>query len=316
MLKRVKIKKKENNVKQQVSQTVKPINFSEQFEEYFIPSKLFHKVYIGDAEVVLKKKIENESIDTLFTSPPYYVARETEYWSSYDDYLEKMKRIFKEVYRVIKTGRVIGVNVADYAYEGKHYPLGADFTNILVNELKFNYLMTVIWRKPEGISSTFGQFAGNFIKWRNPLYFIPNQNFEYIILVRKGKSENIEGIENEKKKFKYKVSFIEKDLRPFLQAVWDVNPKSTNRYHPLEFPEKLVEVYLNLFSVPGDVVLDIFAGSGSTGAVCWKLHRSSVQIELRPEYIEIIKKRLNWGRRKTFSAFKVNIEYYEEIVEI
>ena len=45
---------------------------------------------------------------------------------------------------------------------------------------------------------------------------------------------------------------------------------------------------------PG-VVLDPFAGSGTTGVVAKKLSRSSILIEISPEYCEIIKRRMNWG---------------------
>ena len=265
--------------------------------------KEFHHVYIGDAEKVLKK-FQNNYFDFVFTSPPYFEARGTEQWNTYDDFLEKMYRIFKEVYRTIKQSRLVAVNVADYSIEGKRYPLGADFTRILVHEIGFNYVITVIWRKPAGVTSTYGQMAGNFLKYRNPLYFIPNQNFEYIIIVRKGEFRS-DVISDEKLKFQYSEDFIEKKLRPFLEAVWDINPETTVRYHPLQFPEKLVEVALLLFTVPGDVVLDPFSGSGTLGAVCRRLGRSSVQIEIRKEYLDIIKKRLNWGVQK----FGRQVEY-------
>lgn len=275
---------------------------------------IFCKVYIGDSESVLRKYIKDESIDTLFTSPPYFIARGTETWNSYEEYLDKMKKIFKEVYRVIKHGRVIGVNVSDYAYNGKHYPLGADFTNMLVNELKFNYVMTVIWRKPEGISNSFGQFAGNFLKRRNPLYFIPNQNFEYIILVRKGKL-NTDYISDDKLSFKYDMSYIDNKLRPYLQAVWDIQPDinpDLRKYCPLIFPEKLVEVFVELFTVPGDIVLDVFAGSGTTGRVSKRLNRNSILIDINKEMINIIRNRV---KSVPVNFSDVKFEYSEVIID-
>ena len=295
--------------------TPKKVLLSRTWEFYQIPKNLFYHIYIGDSEIVLRKKVKDESVDFVFTSPPYYVARDTEVWDTYDDFLNKMKSIFKEVYRVMKRGRIVAVNVADYTFEGEHYPLGADFTHILVNELKFKYIMTVIWRKPEGISNSFGQFAGNFLKWRNPLYFYPNQNFEYIILVRKGKL-NMEEYRS-KLEYKYTTEYIESNLRPYLQAVWDILPKTSNRYHKLEFPTKLVEVALDLFTVPGDVVLDPFFGSGTTGVVCKRKLRSCIGIDINPQYLPIIRKRLGWDeKKKQYIPIKgVSCEFKEEFVD-
>jgi site-specific DNA-methyltransferase (adenine-specific) len=63
--------------------------------------------------------------------------------------------------------------------------------------------------------------------------------------------------------------------------------------HPAPFPEKLVSDHIISWSNEGDIILDPFAGSGTTGVACKNLNRNYILIEKEPEYIEIIKKRLD-----------------------
>lgn len=62
--------------------------------------------------------------------------------------------------------------------------------------------------------------------------------------------------------------------------------------HPTQKPVKLMERMINIWSNEGDIVLDFFAGSGSTGDACKNLNRNCILIEEIPEYFEIIKGRL------------------------
>lgn len=69
-------------------------------------------------------------------------------------------------------------------------------------------------------------------------------------------------------------------------------PAGRGKVHPTEKPLKLFEYLVGVSSNEGDVVLDPFAGSGTTGVACKNLNRNYILIEKEPEYIEIIKKRL------------------------
>ncbi|MEM1577929.1 MAG: site-specific DNA-methyltransferase [Candidatus Pacearchaeota archaeon] len=65
--------------------------------------------------------------------------------------------------------------------------------------------------------------------------------------------------------------------------------------HPTQKPEKLIEPFIKYWTNEGDTVLDPFLGSGTTMKVCRDLNRNCIGIEINPKYIEITKKRLNWG---------------------
>jgi DNA modification methylase len=74
--------------------------------------------------------------------------------------------------------------------------------------------------------------------------------------------------------------------------------------HPTQKPEKVIETWMKYLSNEGDMILDPFLGSGTTMKVARDLKRSCIGIEINPKYIEICKKRLNWG-----SSLSNNIEW-------
>lgn len=71
-----------------------------------------------------------------------------------------------------------------------------------------------------------------------------------------------------------------------------------NKNHPAAFPENLPEWFIKLFTQEGDVVLDPFAGSGTTLVVAQRMKRNAIGIEIMPEYYEMMKKEIE--TEKTF----------------
>jgi len=69
--------------------------------------------------------------------------------------------------------------------------------------------------------------------------------------------------------------------------------RSQKPLHPTQKPVALFEYLIKTYTNEGDLVLDNCAGSGTTGVACQNLNRNYILIEKEPEYIEIIKKRLN-----------------------
>jgi len=69
--------------------------------------------------------------------------------------------------------------------------------------------------------------------------------------------------------------------------------RTGNNLHPTEKPVDMFEYLLSKFSNENDMILDPFAGSGTTGVACKNTNRNYILIEKEPEYIDIINKRLN-----------------------
>ncbi|MDR0524847.1 MAG: site-specific DNA-methyltransferase, partial [Spirochaetaceae bacterium] len=117
-------------------------------------SRIRNTVGFGDSELLLRET-PAESIDLVFTSPPYYNAR-VEYadYTDYEDYLGKMRRIIKECYRVLNEGRFFVINVspvlirrASRSESSKRLALPFDFHRIFIEE-GFDFIDDIIWEYP------------------------------------------------------------------------------------------------------------------------------------------------------------------------
>jgi len=78
----------------------------------------------------------------------------------------------------------------------------------------------------------------------------------------------------------------------------DIPTRSHKFAHFAVYPETLIEPMIKAGCPPDGIVLDPFAGSGTTGVVAQKLGRSAILIEISPDYVEIIKQRLSIGRNE------------------
>lgn len=95
--------------------------------------------------------------------------------------------------------------------------------------------------------------------------------------------------------------------------VWRIKPinfTSNNKFHNAEKPIELVKKMLTNSASKGNAVLDSFAGSGTTMKACLEMNLDCTGIEINPEYIDVCKKRLNWG-----SSLSNSIEWEFRIVE-
>ena len=91
-----------------------------------------------------------------------------------------------------------------------------------------------------------------------------------------------------------------KDKGANKRSVWTINVKPYKEAHFAVFPQKLPELCIKAGSKEGDIILDPFFGSGTTGYMAQKLGRRWIGIELNEEYIKIAKKRL--AQQEMFAA--------------
>ncbi|MGH9346487.1 MAG: DNA-methyltransferase [Vicinamibacterales bacterium] len=78
-----------------------------------------------------------------------------------------------------------------------------------------------------------------------------------------------------------------------LRTVWDINTRPYPEAHFATYPPALVEPCIAMATRRGDLVLDPFIGSGTTGLVAVSMKRRFIGIELNPRYLEIAERRLN-----------------------
>jgi len=146
---------------------------------------LHHKLILGDSENVLKSFPDN-SIHLAVTSPPYFNAREYTQWPTLQEYLDKMREIFTEVFRVLDNHRVFVLNVGDVncklgkqPWTKRRIPLGALFT-IMCREIGFEYVDDYIWNKGEPQSFRHMNNGRNY-----PFYIYPVNCYEHVLIFHK-----------------------------------------------------------------------------------------------------------------------------------
>ena len=241
---------------------------------------------IGDAEEQLKSLPDN-SIQLVFTSPPYYNAREYTDYNSYEMYLAKMKSVLVVIHRVLEDGRFVVLNVSPVItkrlgrqFESIRYPIHYDFHRILT-ETGFHFLDEIYWIKPE---PSVPNRISAYRQTRKPLSYKPNCITESIMVYRKNADFLID--KNMKRNKDYDRHEGE-DIDT--SNCWYITP-SRNKNHPAVFPEELARRVLKYYSFEGDVVLDPFAGSGTTGNVAKAMNRIPVLCEINSGYAEMIDK--------------------------
>jgi DNA modification methylase len=265
-------------------------------------STIRNTIGYGDSEILLQKT-PSESIDLVFTSPPYYNAR-VEYadYTDYADYLNKMRRIINQCQRVLNEGRFFVINISPVlirrssrSESSKRIALPFDFHRIFIEE-GFDFIDDIIWVKPEGAGWATGR-GRRFAADRNPLQYKPVPVTEYVLVYRKHTDKlidwHIRNHPNQKLVAESKIADGYETTN-----IWKIHPAHSKK-HPAVFPAKLAENIIAYYSFKNDVVLDPFAGLGTVGETAVKLGRRFVLFEMNLDYInEIKQKAVGWVNGK------------------
>lgn len=162
--------------------------YNQELSKFLENTKSNLKIIWGDCLSTLKK-MKSESIQLMVTSPPYYNARDYSQWKDINDYIEDMRDIIRETYRVLDNHRVWVFNVGDIfdnpktktksVWGKQRIPLGAYFTKIFEEE-GFTFVDDFIWDKGEPQSER-NKNAGK----PYPLYQYPLNCYEHILIFHK-----------------------------------------------------------------------------------------------------------------------------------
>ena len=250
------------------------------------------KIVFGDARNM--KEIPDNSVHLVVTSPPYYNAPFDfpGLFNSYDEYLELLESVGKEIYRVLQDGRIACFVVQDVRIEGKLYPIVSDLIQIMTKKVGFNYRDKIIWRKPEGYIR-ISRRSGVLIQHPYPMYFYPDNIYEEIVIFQKGKFKYNKIPVEVKEKSKININKFQHEK--WYLSVWDITnvlPFERWSKYTAVFPETLAERLIILYSYVGETVLDPFLGTGTTAVVARRLGRNCIGYEIDVELRPIIEERL------------------------
>lgn len=258
---------------------------------------------LGNCEEILKQLPEN-SVDLIFTSPPYADQRKNTYGGIHpDEYVEWFLPITNELLRVLKPTGTFVLNIKEKVVEGER---STYVLELILALRKQGWLWTeeFVWHKKNCYP---GKWSNRFRdSWERLLQFNKNKKFNmYQDAVKvpigdwaKGRLKNLSETDKIRDNAKNGSGFG-KNISNWIgkETVYPTNvihlaTECQNKNHPAAFPESLPEWFIKLFTKEGDTVLDPFVGSGTTLIVSQKMKRNSIGIEILPEYHEIILKQI------------------------
>ncbi len=263
---------------------------------------MLNKIYMHSCEAMTE--LDNNTVALTVTSPPYWNAidydvhasnkqknyRTRKYalgYKEYEEYLAWLDRIFAEVLRVTKPGGFCAIVIGTVLLNGQHYPVPFDLIARLTRS-GWLFHQDIIWHKcTAGVKR-----AGVTIQKPYPGYYYPNIMTEYILIFRKPgdpiyKTHSLTD--------KHSATFPINRLFTMDTAnnLWHIAPVPPDLIdHPCPYPEEIPYRLIQLYSYPGEVVLDPFAGSGQTLKVARWLDRAYVGYETIRKYVNLANKRL------------------------
>lgn len=273
---------------------------SARFDGFFSPGAMDSMVVIGDTRRVLSR-IPADSVHCCVTSPPYWSLRNYHIEGqiglepSLADYIASLTQVFAEVYRVVRPDGTLWLNIGDSYTSGgrtwrapdkKNPGRAMDVRPPTPEGLKPKDLIGVPWRIAFALQEA-GWYLRADIIWNKPncqpesVRDRPTRCHEYLFLFSKSEQ------------YRYEHSRVRGPNGRNIRTVWDVNTRGYRHAHFATFPPELVDPCIRLASREGDVVLDPFIGSGTTGFVALHLERRFLGVELNPDYVEIARQRLN-----------------------
>ena len=251
-----------------------------------------NKIYVGDSAVVLKS-FPSDSIDITVTSPPYDNLRK------YNGYVFDFETIAQELYRVTKPGGVVVWVVGDATINGSE--TGTSFKQAL-------YFMQCGFRLHDTMIYQTDKPPMNDRRYQS--------SFEYMFVFSKGKVSTFNPImvpSSQAGKKRSSITYREQDgslkdqwrsgvysatkIKPnvwYIQAGASKGTLDKEAFaHPGTFPEKLANDHIISWSNSGDIVLDPFAGSGTTLKMAKLSGRQYIGIEISQEYADIAQARVD-----------------------
>lgn len=261
-------------------------------------------LYLGDSKNELKKIPEN-SVDLIVTSPPYTDQRKNTYGGIHaDKYVEWFLPISEQLFRVLKPKGTFILNIKEKVINGERCTYVME---LILAMRKQGWLWTeeFIWHKK---NSYPGKWPNRFRdSWERLLQFNKEKHFNMYqeeVMVPMGdwakvRLKNLSTTDKIRDNSKVGSGFgknisnwLDRD-KAYPSNVLHLATECNNKNHSAAFPEELPEWFIKLFTKEMDTVLDPFMGSGTTLSVANKMKRNSIGIEIVPEYYKMVERQLN-----------------------
>lgn len=273
--------------------------------------KTFHAVYISDA-VKFLKTVPDSSVQLVLIDPPYNL--ELDYWDSFPNYLDWAKQWIDEIYRIMSDN---GNCVIFGGFQFQDLKQG-DLLEILYyirHHTNLRLINLIIWHYKNGMSAH--RYFAN--RHEEAIWLSKTKKYYFDLdSVRVPYSEEAKKAALKDKRLR--PENIEKGKNP--TNVWEIgrlNGNSTERVgHPTQKPTEIIRRLVKALSYEGSLVLDFFAGSGTTGRVCIEENRHSIMVDSDnslKRYFEMHRKKMSPTSYKPYEVCEnIEIEKFLEKV--
>ncbi|BCU02899.1 methyltransferase [Pandoravirus japonicus] len=266
----------------------------------------------GDARDL--SSIADQSVHLALTSPPYWTLKDYNpdvegqlgHVEDYAQFVQGLNKVWSECYRVLVPGSRLIVVVGDVLLSRKQHgrhrlvPLHSDI-QLACQKVGFDCLAPIIWHKIGSAAHEVDNGKAVILgKPYEPNAIIKN-DIEYVLMLRKPG-----GYRSPSEEQRDASRIAKPDFHAWFRQIWTDVPGTRSKDHPAPFPEELASRLVKMFSFVGDVVLDPFAGSGTTLLASLSNLRHCVGVEIDPAYFDLARRRIasalpsiRWRENKT-----------------
>lgn len=284
------------------------------------------RIFHGDCEDVLKG-LPDDSIDLIFTSPPYADQRQRTYGGiKPDQYVDWFMPKADQFFRVLKPSGTFVLNIKERAVNGERHIYVIE---LILEMRRRGWLWTeeFMWHKKNSYPGKWpNRFRDN---WERLIQFNKHRKFnmyQEAVMVpvgdwANGRLANLS--ETDKTRDESRVgsgfgknisNWVGRDM-VYPNNVIHMATESSNKRHSAVFPLPLPTWFVKLFTQPGDTVLDPFIGSGTTAVAALSLGRHYVGIDTNEEYVRLSEERLDDMQARLPGIAERKAKYSEEVAQ-
>jgi len=272
-----------------------------------------HRVIIGDSRKMTE--LAAQSVQLVITSPPYWQLKDygnggqIGFDDAYEAYINNLNLVWNECYRALENGCRLCINIGDQFARSVYYgrykviPIRTEIIKFC-ETVGFDYMGAIIWQKVTTCNTTGGAtIMGSFPYPRNGIVKI---DYEFILIFKKhGRSPMAS------KKIKENSKMTIEEWNQYFAGHWNI-PGEKQNGHLAMFPEEIPLRLIKMFSFVNDTILDPFLGSGTTALAAKNLERNSIGYEINPDYIPVIKEKLDLKDKSFFDKFNFELAQNRE----
>lgn len=247
------------------------------------PPEVVEHFYCQSSESM--HQIPDGSVGLVVTSPPYCVGKEYDDDLTLHEYLELLRNVFTECYRILEPGGRTCINIANIGRK-PYIPLTAH-VNQIMERIGFAMRGEIIWVKGKTPNQSCAWGS-----WRSASNPSLRDAHEYILVHCKPR-EHKDLAQRFARGRKGESRITSEEFMAWTGSVWEIQPESAKRVgHPAPFPLELPRRCIKLFSYVDDLVVDPFCGAGTTCAAALQLGRPWIGYDIEQSYIDLAMRRM------------------------